>query len=204
MKLFFRGSITGFLLLAGLIFTGCRSTSLDNPPPRADSDPMPSAADVARFRIGQTVIVTFSGTPEGIPAHEEVINENGNISLPLIPPIHAEGKTAGELQVEIYNEYVPKYYVRLNVTVKSGDRVFYVGGEVKGPGRQLYNGDITVTKAIQSAGGLTEYASHKKVWVVRASNGQRIKVDYDKALQDPSKDLPIYPEDQITVERTLW
>src|SRR5207248_1327837 len=97
--------------------------------------------------------------------------------------------------------YVPKYYVRLTVTVKSGDRVYYVGGEVRAPGRQLYVGDTTVTKAIQSAGGLNDFANHTKVWVVRSSDGKRIRVNYDRALQNPSKDPPVYPEDQITVER---
>ncbi len=66
--------------------------------------------------------------------HEETIKEDGTITLPLIGSVYAVGKTAGELQNEIYTNYVPKYYVRLTVTVKSGDRVYYVGGEVKSPG----------------------------------------------------------------------
>ena len=149
-------------------------------------------------------IITFSGPPTPIPGHEEVIKEDGTITLDYIGAIKAVGKTAGELQNEIQTDYVPKYYTRLTVTVKSGDRVYYVGGEVRGPGRQLYVGDTTVTKAIQSAGGLTDFANHSKVWVIRSSDGKRIRVDYDRALQNPSKDPPVYPEDQIQVERSLW
>ena len=108
------------------------------------------------------------------------------------------------MQNEIHDDYVPKYYVRLTVTVKSGDRVYYVGGEVKGPAAQLYVGDTTVTKAIQSAGGLTDFANHSKVWLTRASNGQRIQVDYDDALKNPAKDPPVYPDDQINVEKRLF
>ena len=164
----------------------------------------PNGGDVAHFRVGDTVVVTFTGTPEAIDPHEEAIKEDGNITLPLIGQIYAVGKTAGELQNEIYTNYVPKYYMRMTVTVKSGDRVYYVGGEVKGGGRQLYLGDTTVTKAIQSAGGLTDFANHSKVWLTRASNGQRIRVDYDKALQNPSKDPPVYPDDQIVVYRRIF
>ncbi len=212
MKLFVRGLFAFAWLMAGIIFTGCGSPSQgpvfsDNPQPPASVMPPPPAsgsADVARFQIGDTVIVSFSGAPDAISDHEESIKEDGSITLPLIGPVYAVNKTPGELQNEIYADYVPKYYMRLTVTVKSGDRVYYVGGEVKGPGRQLYVGDTTVTKAIQSAGGLTDFANHSKVWIIRASNGQRIRVDYDKALENPAKDLPVYPDDQVNVEKRLF
>jgi len=108
------------------------------------------------------------------------------------------------LQNEIYTNYVPKYYVRLTVTVKSGDRVYYVGGEVGHAGIFQYVSDTTVTKAIQSAGGLNDFANHGKVWLRRANTGQRIRVDYDKALENPAKDPPVYPDDQINVEKRLF
>jgi polysaccharide export outer membrane protein len=219
MKLFVRGLFACALLVAGVVFTGCGSPSpegqvlLDNPQPGSAAGPAaagrqiaapPNGAAVARFHVGDTVIVSFSGAPEIIPDHVETIKEDGTITLPLILAVAAVGKTAGELQNAIHDAYVPKYYVRLTVTVKSGDRVYYVGGEVHGPGRQLYVGDTTVTKAIQSAGGLTDYASHGKVWLNRASNGQRIQVNYDDALQSPAKDPPVYPDDQVNVERRIF
>ena len=98
------------------------------------------------------------------------------------------------MQNEIHDLYVPKYYVRLNVVVKPGDRIYYVRGEVKQPGREIYVGETTVTKAITSAGDFTDFASHK-VWLIRA-NGQRVKVNVDKALEDPSLDPQVYPGDQ--------
>ena len=87
------------------------------------------------------------------------------------------------MQNEIHDLYVPKYYVRLNVTVKPGDRIYYVRGEVKQPGREIYVGETTVTKAITSAGDFTDFANHN-VKLIRA-NGEVIKVDVDKALEDP-------------------
>jgi len=213
MKLFVRGLFACAWLAAGLVLTGCGSTSqgqllLDNPKPRAAAGMQtisPSdAASVARFRVGETVIASFSGAPVVVDTHEETIKEDGTITLPLIGPVYAVGKTSGELQNEIQGDYVPRYYVRLTVTVKSGDRVYYVGGEVKGPGKQLYLGDTTVTKAIQSAGGLTDFAKHSEVWLTHTTTGQRIRMDYDKALENPAKDLPVYPDDQINVERRLF
>jgi len=198
MRLFVRGLFACAWLVAGMIFTGCGSPSQGqlNPQPR-------NGADVARFHVGDTVIASFSGAPEIIADHVESIKEDGNITLPLIGAVYAVGKTTGELQNEIHTNYVPKYYVRLTVTVKSGDRVFYVGGEVGHAGIFQYVSDTTVTKAIQAAGGLSNFANHSKVWLIRATTGQRIRVDYDKALENPAKDPPVYPDDQINVVKRI-
>jgi polysaccharide export outer membrane protein len=215
MKLFWKASSLGFfacgLLFSGVIFTGCYSSSSDpifsdNPtPPVMTGSPFTgyTAAEVARFHVGDTVSVTLTGLPETIEPHIEPIKEDGTITMPNIGHVQAAGKTAGELQNEIYNLYVPKLYRHLTVTVNTGDRVYYVTGEVKQPGRQLYAGQMTVTKAITTAGDFTDFANHKKVWLIRA-NGQRIKVNCNEALRDSSKDLPVYPNDQIQVPRRIW
>ena len=201
MKLFVRGLFACAALMAGLVISGCSSTPTgqlpDNSKPRA-------GAGVARFHVGDAVTVSFSGIPVPMPDHLESIKEDGNITLPLIGAIYALGKTAGELQTEIYTNYVPKYYVRLTVTVTSGIRVYYVGGEVKAPGKQQYVDGTTVTKAIQSAQGLTDFANHGKVYLTHASTGQRIRVNYDDALKDPAKDPPVYPDDQVNVDRRIF
>lgn len=204
MKLFVRGIFTCTAVVAGLVLTGCSSPSPDQLPGSAPTRGPANAANVARFHVGDVVTVTFSGSPTAIPEHAESIKEDGTLTLPLIGSIYALGKTAGEVQNEIYTNYVPKYYVRLTVTVKSGDRVYYVGGEVKGPGRQLYVDGTSVTKAIQSSGGLTDFASHSRVWLIRANGGQRIQVDYDEALKNPAKDPPVYPNDQISVDKKIF
>jgi polysaccharide export outer membrane protein len=121
--------------------------------------------------------------------------------MPDIGHVQAADKTAGELQNEIYSLYVPKLYRHLTVTVAPGDRVYYVTGEVKQPGRQLYVGQMTVTKAITTAGDFTDFANHRKVWLIRA-NGQRIKVNCNAALKDSAKDPLVYPNDQIQVPRS--
>jgi len=222
MKLFWKLSGLALLvcgtLLAGAMLTGCASSS-DNPvfsenpdvpsPTMTGSpgDTISSGADAARFHVGETVIITFSGIDSEdllqMPPSTQTVNEDGTISLPYIGSVKAIGKTPGELQNDIHDLYVPKYYVRLTIAVNSEDRVFYVGGEVKMPGREIYVGTTTVTKAIQSAGDFTDFANRGKVWLIRA-DGQRIKVNCNKALEDPSQDLPVYPGDQIQVPRRLW
>lgn len=222
MKLFWK--LSGLILLvcgttfSAALLSGCAS-SYDNPvfsenpevpsPTMTGSpgDTVSPGTDAAQFHVGETVIVTFSGLSQELglemPPSNQIIKDDGTINLPYVGTVKAAGKTPGELQNEIQNLYVPKYYVRLTVSVTSDDRVFYVGGEVKQPGRQLYVGATTVTKAIQSAGDFTDFANRSKVWLIRA-NGQRIKVNCNKALEDPSQDPPVYPGDQIQVPRRLW
>jgi polysaccharide export outer membrane protein len=164
---------------------------------------MDGPSNVARFHVGDTVTVTLTGLPEVIEPHSEPIKEDGTITMPNIGHVQAAGKTAGELQNEIYGLYVPTVYRHVTVTVNTGDRVYYVTGEVKQPGRQLYAGQMTVTKAITTAGDFTDFANHKKVWLIRA-NGQRLRVNCDKAIQDASQDPLVYPNDQVQVPRRLW
>lgn len=215
MKLFWKASSLGLffsgLLFAGAVFTGCHSTAShpvfsDTPtPPIMTGSPATgyTAVEVPRFHIGDTVIVQLTGLPQDIPPHQEPIKEDGTITMPDIGHVQAVGKTAGELQNEIHDLYVPKLYRHLTVTVVPGDRVYYVTGEVKAPGRQLYSGQMTVTKAITTAGDFTDFANHKKVWLIRA-NGQRIKVNCNEALRNPAKDPQVYPNDQIMVPRRLF
>jgi polysaccharide export outer membrane protein len=219
MKLFVHAPLMSGLLLAATILTGCGSLPpgdpfVSTPPQPRTFAGQPSTAtvgeqtapDVARFRVGETVVVTMTtGSPDSdIAPHEEPIKEDGTITMPLIGKITATGKTTGELQNEIWNDYVPKYYVRLTVTVKSPtDRVYYIGGQVNRPGVQTYLGDTTVTEAVQAAGDFTDFASHT-VWLTRGADNKRIKVDCDQALKDPAQDPPVYPGDQIEVPRSIW
>jgi polysaccharide biosynthesis/export protein VpsN len=165
-------------------------------PPRAGS-----SSDV--LRVGDLVVVVFSDLPVLVPPFEERVKDDGTITLLLNQSFHAAGKVRGELEREIRERYVPRYYVNLTVTVKPQERFIYVEGEVKLPSRQLHPGDITVLKAIASAGGFTDYANKRKVRLLRA-NGQTAIVDCVAVLDNPQLDLPVNPNDKIHVPRRLW
>ncbi len=214
----------GLICLAGLLAAGCQ-TQEDNVefPPATDNNPAsatnavviaapvtgstnsgPIVLNLDRFAVGDLVRVIFSGFIETIQPHEERIKDDGTITLPLIGAIKADGKTPGELQKAITDAYVPDYYKRLTVTVSSDRRVYHVGGQVRGPGRQEYLGTTTVTKAIQSAGDFTDFADRKKVLLTRA-DGKKYTVNCLKAAKDPALDLPVFPGDKIEVPmRVFW
>jgi polysaccharide export outer membrane protein len=124
------------------------------------------------------------------------------VTLPYNVQINAVGKTTGELQTEIRNRYVPDYYVNLTVNVKAEERFYYVDGEVKIPSRQPYLGEMTVMRAIASAGGFTEFANKSKIELRRA-NGETLRINSSKVRSNPKLDPQVFPNDQIVVPKKI-
>ena len=187
--------------LLSLDLTGCSTTdyskAMKPPGPDTETNALP------RLHVGDTVTIIFTGIDDVSP-QEKPIKEDGTITLPDVGSVQAAGKTAGELEDTIQHLYVPAIYTHLNVTVRTtSDRVYFVRGAVAQPSRLIYVGPITVTKAIASAGDFNEFANHKKVFLIRA-NGQRFKLNADKILDGEAPDPPVYPGDQIQVERRVW
>ncbi len=161
---------------------------------------------VPRLQVGDVVVVTFSGLPDqqDYTPQEKPIKEDGSISLPDVGRVDAAGKTPGQLEDAIHDLYVPKIVKHLNVTVKNTTSyVYYVRGEVKAPGRLIYTGPITVSQAITSAGDFTEIASRSGIWLTRA-NGDRFKLNLNRILNGEDPDPPVYPGDQIQVNKQLF
>ena len=186
-------------LIVASLLSGCQTTDVYRPP---EVDGFASTP-VATLRVGDTVRVIFSslGTTQ-ISPHEEQIKADGTITPPLVGAIVAEGKTTGELQNDLQKAY-SKFYVAMNITVLAPDRFYSVGGEVRNPSRQIYIGGTTVIKAIQSAGDFTDFAKKTQVQLTRA-DGTSFTINCEKALRNPSLDLPVYPGDTIHVPRRIF
>jgi len=156
------------------------------------------------IRVGDRVLVRLTDIPNPPDMIDQRVREDGTITLLLGVQVQAAGKKAGELETDIYNAYVPKFYKGLTVTVKTEERVFYVDGEVRKPDRYIYAGELTVLKAISTAGGFTDFAKKGKVEVTRVSGGKPIVVDCVKAMRNSKLDIPIYPGDRIFVHKRIW
>lgn len=201
-----RGKITadvlpwlGLIVMIGLLGGGCQTpkkTFTFSPLPDDGSHSLDDSTN--RFAVGDLITVRFPGTVDQILPHEERVKEDGTIALPLIGAVKAAGKTPAELQSEIHDLYVPRFYKELTIPPPGGQRVYRVGGQVRLPGRQVYLGATTVTKAIESAGGFSEFATRRYVTLTR-TDGKTFKVDCIKAAKDDSLDLPVYPGDKIGV-----
>lgn len=77
------------------------------------------------------------------------------------------------------------------IVVAQGER-FFVSGEVKTPGRYLYEKGLTFHKAITMAGGFTERAEKATIKVTRQAKGMAHTVEVDL-------DAPVMPDDFIVI-----
>lgn len=151
------------------------------------------------LRVGELVSIEFLETNQKI---EQMVQEDGHLTLILGQKVKAAGKKTSELQSDIVALYVPKYYRRMTVNIKRDNRYYWVDGSVKNPSQRPYTGEMTVLRAIAAAGGFNEYANKRKVEVLRA-NGKIEHVDAVKALKNSKLDVPIYPGDTVHV-REDW
>jgi len=189
------------LLLLVFFFVGCADVT---PPAPAK---VPDAADSMSadfLRPGDRIRVVFNDIPDSPVPTEEVIPEDGRILLPRGVEVVVIGKKRTDVEKEIARIYVEdkKLYRKITANIERMASFISVGGEVRNPSSVMFRGDMTVTAAIASAGGFSEYANRSGVIVTRAANKKQIKVNVRKAVNNPELDLILYPGDQIHVPRS--
>src|ERR1051325_251943 len=140
------------------------------------------------------------------------VNDNGELEVPYIGPVPAQGKTCKKLARDIKGALEKEYYYHATVILaldrvseKSRGRV-YVYGSVKAQGPQEIPADenYTVSKAIIKAGGFGAFANKRKVKLTR-KNGQEFNVDLKRVIEEAhtDEDLVLEPDDQIYVPQRL-
>ena len=160
-----------------------------------------AADEVSKLVVGDLIAINFSDVPPpGLLELRTRIPADGMLTLHYNVRVKALGKTIDELQRDIRSAYVPSLYVNLTAVVKAEERVYFVGGEVRVPNRQVYQASMTVLRAIDTAGGFTDFANKKKIELRRA-NGEVSVIDWFKASKNPRLDLQVLPNDHITVGR---
>ena len=185
------------LALTGLAFlSGCETTAVSGSNPQI---PAPTVTS-AQLRPGDSLTVALQGVPD--PTINPVqIDERGTITLPFIGAMSTTGLTPGELVQRIRETYIAKkIYNAVDVSVSVTERYVYVGGEVARPGRIVWTPDLTVSKAIQSAGGFTLYAKESKVNLTREQKAYDVNVTL--AQKNPEQDVHLMPGDSVQVPRS--
>ena len=140
-----------------------------------------------------------------------VINGNGELLVPLIGRVEAEGKTSKTLAYEIKEELEKEFFHRATVVISQREedrnrgRVSVIG-EVRRQGEQIIPVDapLTLSQAIMQSGGFSGEADRTKVSVVGQGQEQaRIEIDLGAMLEsgDLSKDPILRAGDAVIVPR---
>ena len=189
------------------LLAGC--AVLDDPTPArpaaaAERRPSPpasrpaAAVDLSAYRlgIGDKVRIDVFGEPE--LSIEAFVDGTGQISYPLLGAVPTLHKTAPELDEALTARLAAGYLKDPDVRVTVVQyRPFYTVGQVRRPGPYPYVIGLTVEKAIAIAGGLTNLASTRQIFLLRedAASSKRIKVGLDAA---------VLPGDTLLVEEGLF
>ncbi|AOS45641.1 Polysaccharide biosynthesis/export protein [Lacunisphaera limnophila] len=187
------------LTLLSLLLTACVTddTTAGGTNPRIEA---PSLS--AQLRPGDTMTISLLGIPE--PQTTSVqIDEQGFVRLQYIGAVTASGLTTAELSQSIRETYIAKqYFTTLDVSVNVTERYIYIGGEVQRPGRIPWSPDLTLAKAVQSAGGFSLYAKETKVTLTR--DRKAYEFDVRLAQRQPEQDPLLFPGDSIQVPRSAF
>jgi polysaccharide export outer membrane protein len=175
------------------------------PTPVAPAPPAPAAGAAANtYIIGPSDVLTVTVWKEQTLSGSNLVRPDGMISLPLLGDVQASGFTPVQLADEITGK-LKKFVQDPNVSVvvaQIHSKIVYLLGEVGKKGPIEMTPGMTMLEAIGSAGGLTDYANAKKIYILREEGGKHLKipVHYKEALKgDSTQDLALKPGDTIVV-----
>jgi polysaccharide export outer membrane protein len=168
-------------------------------PPAAQTAQTPAATPgltADSYVIGAADVLTVTVWKEPTLSGSILVRPDGMISLSLLGDVQLADQISTKLK---------KYIQDPNVSVvvsQIHSKVVYMLGEVSKKGPVEMAPGMTLLEAISSAGGLTDFANKKKIYILRTESGsqQRIPVRYKEALKgDGTLNLPLKPGDTIVV-----
>lgn len=154
------------------------------------------------LRRGDKVMIYL----RGIPRPEEkpdIVDDRGEVSLPLINKIKIEGLTTSEAEDLIEKAYVNGgYYKKIAITIVAQEDEYYIRGEVKRPGKYPLRPGMTLLQAISAAMGYTDFAKPKDIQLTRG--GKNLQYNAKRIGEGEEKDPIIKPGDNIVVGRKIF
>jgi len=208
----------GLLILVGFLISAIPARAQDDTSkkPAADTSasgqsasstqpaaPKKPATQDPNYIIGAQDVLDISVWKEPELTRTVPVRPDGKISMPLLNDMKAAGLTPLELGAEItagLKKFVTDPQVTVIVTTINSQRV-YILGEVTRAGAYPLLPNMTVLQALSSAGGFTQYANLKKIYVLRVEEGKQIKhpFNYKDVLAGKASDQNIFVEAGDTI-----
>lgn len=170
--------------------------------------------DKYKLRMGDKV--SFQILEDRDAPRSLVLADSGELDVPYLGRMAAVDKTCKQLAAEIKEQLEKEYYYRASVVLAldAANRVLgrvYVWGQVRnqGPIELSVNENLTAGKAILRAGGFGDFASKKKVKVIRPGasgfSKQVFELNMVEILEDgqTEKDVLLQSDDSIIVGSRL-
>jgi len=134
-----------------------------------------------------------------------VVRPDGKITVPLIKEVEVAGSTPTQAEQKI-TERLAKFISDANVTVvvaTISSKKIYIIGAARKEGPLPYTYGMSVMQALSEAGGITEYAKRKKIYILRTEAGREYRLDfnYDDVVKGQSmeQNILLLPGDTVVV-----
>jgi polysaccharide export outer membrane protein len=188
----------GMLLAAGNL---AAQQTAKNASPATQS--VAAATTDAGYKIGPQDVLRIDVWKEAEISRSVPVRPDGKISLPLLNDVQAAGYTPMEL-ANLISEGLKKYITNPQVTVSVSEinsRRVYVTGEVTKPGAYPLLPNMTALQLLTSAGGFTQFARIKNIYVLRTEGGKQTKhpFNYKDVVNGKSDDVVLQVGDTIVV-----
>ena len=185
--------------------TGSNHTAQSAVPAMAGDTTKKSATADPNYIIGAQDVLDISVWKEPDVSRMVPVRPDGKISLPLLNDVQAAGLTPVQLAAQL-TESLKKYVTNPQVTVIvatiNSQRV-YILGEVTRPGAFPLLPGMSVLQALSSAGGFTQFAKVKNIFVRRVEDGRESKYpfNYKDVINGkrPEQDILLKAGDTIVV-----
>jgi polysaccharide biosynthesis/export protein len=159
--------------------------------------------DATRYIIGPQDSLQVTVWKEPTLSGTVPVRPDGMISMVLVGDLPAAGMTPMALGADIsqrLKKYIQDPVVTVVVLGVDSQRVFLVG-EVTKVGPLMLTPGMTTLQAIVTAGGLTQFANSKHIYILRkiAGKEQKMPFNYKQALKGDNQGVSLLPGDTIVV-----
>jgi len=157
------------------------------------------------YVIGSEDVLKISVWKETELTNTVTVRPDGKISVALLGDVQAAGLTPMQLANHITDEL--RQYIsdpRVTVVVNTvNSRKIFILGEVLHTGSYNLMPQMTVLQALSSAGGFSQWADLKGIYVLRTENGKqtKLKFNYRQVIKghNVSQNVALKPGDTIVV-----
>lgn len=204
----------GLLVSCTVLLASCSTLSHQNINEEARSifvDEFPKAelSDLAQlsrqdvFKTGDTVNVQVFNVDELSRIY--TVDRLGLINFPLIGNVKVANLNTSQLRSELESKYGETYLQNPSISVTIEQQALgkiAIDGAVREPGVLEIFEIASVSEVVAMAGGLTEDANIKEIFLVRKLNDERkvLKVNLEAIRQEGKLDPEVYPNDIVFIQ----